>query len=86
MIPPSAQVCEVSVGDDWIAVSLVEARGRYALSRKRCSACHGAVNVTGVYFQTPTKYVLSHRSPHDGCPLRRDTFSGTARPHPQAIG
>lgn len=76
--------CEVKVDGTWRLATLAEARGLYTMAPKRCPACHGQIIVAGIYSGT-TSLKSQHRKAHAGCPLKPETFSGTASLHPQAL-
>lgn len=84
MDTPDRETCEVKIGDAWHTVSLSEAKGVYAMSPKRCAACHGQVIVAGTYTQG-SRLKIQHRRTHVGCPLIPQTYSGIPSPHPQAL-
>jgi hypothetical protein len=84
MHTPDRQTCEVKIDDTWRVVSLIEAKGVYAMAPKRCAACHGQVIVAGTYTGIG-KLKIQHRRMHAGCPLIPQTYSGTLSPHPQAL-
>ena len=84
MATSSVPTCEVLTDSGWLAVGLREARGRYAMSTKRCPACHGAVNIAGSYVAI-TRLSMAHRRSHRGCRMNIGGFSGEASPHPQAL-
>jgi hypothetical protein len=80
--PPT---CEVKIEGKWRPVSLDEAVRRYAGSVKRCPGCHGRVSINGAYSGPSFGKTMRHWRAHSGCPLKPETFSGKASPHPQAL-
>ena len=50
-----------------------------------CPACNGQVIVAGTFTGANTALKLQHRKSHAGCPLKRETYSGTQSPHPQVL-
>ncbi|MFF8800790.1 MULTISPECIES: competence protein CoiA family protein [unclassified Methylobacterium] len=70
----------VQDGDQWIAVSPVEARAMLG-KPMRCPSCSGPVHL---YTGVGTKPHFGHNAAHTGCKLSHN-FSGTASLHPDAI-
>lgn len=83
MMMPDPTPCEVKVGGRWLAVSLADAHGKYAMAVKRCPACYGPVTVTGNYTAV-FSLTLMHRRTYVGCPLSK-TYCGTPSLHPLAL-
>lgn len=79
------QTCEAKIDGVWRTISLVEAKGVYAMLPKRCPACHGSVSINGVYSGPVGGLTMTHRKAHGGCPLLPNHFTGTAVLHPKAL-
>ena len=84
MATPDKATCEVLVDGAWQLMPLTEAHTYHRSAEKRCPVCHGRVNTQGSYTAQGT-IAMAHRRTHDGCPRLPRQYTGTPKPHPQAL-
>lgn len=77
-------VCEERINGHWVRRAVAEVLTAAARSPIRCPECHGRVRAhkEGT---TGQRAHFEHMKRHEGCSLKKSTFSGRRARHPEAL-